>query len=100
MGRGCTVVDKWRAIASFCGTVEAKSFVAAARVLDVTPSALSKLIGSFEQDLKFTLFNRSTRHLSLTVEGAAYYERCKKILQDLEEAEFDAVAGGAKPRAM
>ena len=43
-------MDKLRAIASFCSTVEAKSFVAAARVLDVTPSALSKLIGSLEQD--------------------------------------------------
>jgi len=98
MGRGCTVVDKWRAIASFCGTVEAKSFVAAARVLDVTPSALSKLIGSLEQDLGFTLFNRSTRHLSLTVEGSAYYERCKQVLQDLEEAEIAALQGRTRPR--
>jgi LysR family transcriptional regulator for bpeEF and oprC len=93
-------MDKFRAITFFCRTVEAKSFVAAAQSLEVTPSALSKLIGAFECDLKFTLFNRSTRHLSLTVEGAAYYERCKKILQDLEEAEFEAVGGGAKPRGM
>jgi LysR family transcriptional regulator for bpeEF and oprC len=91
-------VDKLRAIASFCRTVEATSFVAAAKLLDVTPSALSKLIGSLEQDLGFTLFNRSTRHLSLTVEGSGYYERCKQVLQDLEEAELAALQGRTRPK--
>ena len=95
---GDPALDKLRAITFFCRTVEAKSFAAAAQSLVVTPSALSKLISALEQDLKFTLFNRSTRHLSLTVEGAAYYERCKQILQDLEEAELTALQGHARPR--
>jgi LysR family transcriptional regulator for bpeEF and oprC len=72
--------------------------VAAAKLLDVTPSALSKLIASLEQDLGFTLFNRSTRHLSLTVEGSAYYERCKQVLQDLEQAELAALQGRTRPK--
>ena len=72
--------------------------MAAAKLLDVTPSALSKLIGSLEQDLGFTLFNRSTRHLALTLEGSAYYERCKQVLQDLEEAELAALQGHARPK--
>jgi LysR family transcriptional regulator, regulator for bpeEF and oprC len=91
-------LDKLRAITFFCRTVEAKSFAAAAQALVVTPSGLSKLIGALEQDLKFTLFNRSTRRLSLTAEGAAYYERCKQVLQDLEEAELTAVQGRAQPK--
>ncbi len=91
-------MDKLRAITFFCSTVEAKSFVAAAQLLDVTPSALSKLIGVLEDGLGFTLFNRSTRHLSLTSEGAAYYERCKQVLQDLEEAELAALQGRTKPK--
>jgi len=91
-------VDKLRAITFFCSTVETKSFVAAAQLLDVTPSALSKLVGVLEKGLGFTLFNRSTRHLSLTIEGAAYYERCKQVLQDLEEAELAASQGRATPR--
>ena len=91
-------MDKLRAIGFFCRTVEAKSFVAAAQLLEVTPSALSKLIAVLEKDLGFTLFNRSTRHLSLTAEGSTYYERCKQVLQDLEEAEFAALQGLTKPR--
>ena len=91
-------MDKLRAITFFCRTVEAKSFAAAAQSLTVAPSALSKLIAALEQDVNFTLFNRSTRHLSLTVEGAAYYERCRQILQDLEEAEFAAVQGRGHPK--
>ena len=91
-------MDKLRAITFFCRTVEAKTFAAAAQTLAVTPSALSKLIGILEQDLKFALFNRSTRHLSLTVEGAAYYERCRQLLHDLEEAELAAVQGRTRPK--
>ena len=92
-------MDKLRAITFFCRTVETKSFAAAAQRLAVTPSAMSKLIGLLERDLRFALFNRSTSHLSLTVEGAAYYERCRELLQDLEEAELAAVQGRTRPRS-
>ena len=91
-------MDKLRAVTFFCRAVEAKSFAAAAEVLDVTPSALSKAIGVLEKELNSSLFNRSTRHLSLTPEGAAYYERCRQILQDLEDAESVAFGGRTEPR--
>jgi len=80
-------MDKLRAITFFCKTAEAKSFTAAARDLDVPQSVLSKTILALESDLRFKLFNRTTRQLSLTEPGAAYYSRCKQILVDVDEAE-------------
>jgi LysR family transcriptional regulator for bpeEF and oprC len=81
----------------FCRTVEAHSFVAAARSMDVVPSVLSKAVRGLEEDLGFTLFNRSTRKLSLTPEGTAYYERCRQLILDLDEAESFAREGVSKP---
>jgi LysR family transcriptional regulator, regulator for bpeEF and oprC len=89
-------VDKLRAIALFCRTVEAKSFAAAAQRLDVVPSALSKAIAALERDLGFSLMHRSTRKLSLTDEGAVYYEQCRQLLQGLEDAEAGARRGRAR----
>jgi LysR family transcriptional regulator for bpeEF and oprC len=80
-------MDKLRGIQFFCTTVEQKSFAAAAHDLRVVPSAVSKAIAALEGELGFKLMNRSTRHLALTAEGAAYYEKCRMIIQDLEEAE-------------
>jgi LysR family transcriptional regulator for bpeEF and oprC len=48
---------------------------------------LSKTVSSLEAELRFTLFNRSTRRLSLTEAGTAYYEYCRQLVLDMEEAE-------------
>jgi DNA-binding transcriptional LysR family regulator len=64
----------------------------------VVPSALSKVIAALERDLRFALFHRSTRRLSLTDAGGAYYESCRLLLQGLEEAESLAQAGPATVR--
>ena len=80
-------MDKLRAIKFFCRAVEAKSFTSAAHGLDVPPSVLSKTVSSLEAELRFTLFNRSTRRLSLTDAGTAYYEYCRQLMRDMEEAE-------------
>ena len=74
-------MDKLRAITLFCRTVEAKTFAAAAHACDVVPSALSKAIAALERDVGFKLLHRSTRKLSLTEEGSAYYEHCRQLLQ-------------------
>lgn len=86
-------MDKLRAIGFFCRTVEVKSFAAAAQSLNVVPSALSKVIAALERDLGFKLLHRSTRRLALTDEGLAYYEHCRQLLQQLEEAELRAKQG-------
>lgn len=91
-------MDKLRAMNFFCRTVEAKSFAAAAQSLDVVPSALSKAISALEKELGFSLLSRSTRSLSLTDEGAAYYEQCRQILADIESAEGGGRRGGSQAR--
>lgn len=82
----------------FCRVTEAKSFSAAAVSLDVVPSALSKAVAALEQELGFALLNRSTRRLSLTEDGAAYYERCRQIMLDIDEAESPGRSGMARAR--
>jgi DNA-binding transcriptional LysR family regulator len=90
-------MDKLRAIKFFCGVAEAKSFVAAAHNLDVRPSVLSKVIASLERDIDFRLFNRTTRRVSLTENGAHYYDRCKRLVADLEQAEVLTRDADARP---
>jgi len=79
----------------FMSVAQAGSFTAAARLLHMTPSAVSKLIARLEKRLSVRLFNRSTRRLQLTVEGVAFFDRTRNILAQIEEAEQCAVAGEA-----
>lgn len=90
-------MDKLRAIKFFCCVAEAKSFVAAAHNLDVRPSVLSKVIASLERDIAFRLFNRTTRRISLTENGAQYYDRCKRLVAELEQAEVLTRDADARP---
>jgi LysR family transcriptional regulator for bpeEF and oprC len=90
-------MDKLRAIRFFCRAVETKSFTSAANALQVPQSVLSRTIAALEIELQFTLFNRSTRRLALTEAGAAYYESCRKIVDELEEAETLGRRGAVQP---
>lgn len=91
-------MDKFRAMNLFCRVVESKSFSAAAQTLEMVPSALSKTVAALEQDLGFRLIHRSTRSLSLTDEGALYYQHCRQILIELEQAETLGRSGQLKAR--
>jgi LysR family transcriptional regulator for bpeEF and oprC len=90
-------MDKLRAITFFCRTVEAKSFASAAHALDVPPSVVSRTIKGLESDLRFAVFNRSTRRLSLTEAGASYYDYCRQFLVEMAEAEALAREGTVQP---
>ncbi|WEX90574.1 LysR family transcriptional regulator [Sinorhizobium garamanticum] len=79
--------DKTAGLSAFVLTVEAGSFSAASKLLGTTPSAVSKSVARLEQRLGAKLFRRSTRSLTLTVEGTAYYERTVPLLRGLEDAE-------------
>jgi len=89
-------MDKLRALKFFCRVAETKSFAAAAYELDVVPSVLSKQVAALETHLHFKLFNRTTRRVSLTEPGARYYDHCKRLLIDLDEAESLERGGMAK----
>jgi DNA-binding transcriptional LysR family regulator len=81
----------------FVRVVELGGFSAAARAFQMTPSAVSKLVARLEARLGVRLINRSTRRLELTPEGAAFFERGVRILDDMDTAEREA-AVGATPR--
>lgn len=91
--------ERTTGLQAFVRTVEAGSFSAAARLAGTTPSAVSKAIERLERKLGAKLFLRSTRSLSLTVDGVAYYERVAPLLRALEEAD-DALAGGRQARGL
>ncbi|SEA02875.1 LysR family transcriptional regulator [Variovorax sp. YR216] len=82
---------------AFVQVVDRGSFSAGARVLGMTPSAVSKLILRLEGRLGTQLVHRSTRKLQLTPEGRNFYERSVRVLADMDEAERCAAAG-ALPR--
>jgi DNA-binding transcriptional LysR family regulator len=82
---------------AFVRVVEAGSFVGAAERLQISTSSLSRLIAELEQHLGTRLLNRTTRRLSLTESGQAYYERCVPLLAELAEAE--ALAGQSAAQA-
>jgi DNA-binding transcriptional LysR family regulator len=80
---------------AFVQVVDRGSFSAGARVLGMTPSAVSKLVARLEARLATQLVHRSTRKLQLTPEGQNFYERSVRVLADLDEAERCAAAGAA-----
>ena len=71
----------------FAAVVENGGFSAAARDLNLTPSAVSRQIGQLEDRLGTRLLNRSTRRISLTEVGRAFYVRCAEVSQGVQEAE-------------
>ncbi len=78
----------------FARVVQEGAFSAAARSLELTPSAVSKLIARLEERLGARLLTRTTRALTLTEEGEAYYQSVQRILQALDEAD-EHVSGDA-----
>jgi len=70
-------------IAALVAAVEAGSFAAAAERLHLTRSAVAKSVARIEARLGVRLFHRTTRRLSLTEDGQAYYERCARALEEL-----------------
>jgi DNA-binding transcriptional LysR family regulator len=80
-------MDRFEAMEMFVRIVETGSFSSVARELSTTQPTISKQLTALESHLKTRLLNRSTRKLSLTESGQAYYERCKRIIEDVREAE-------------
>jgi len=83
-------MDRLTGMTVFTSVAKAGSFVGGARELSISRAMVTKHIAQLESYLGTRLFNRTTRSLSLTDVGAAYLQRCKTILADIEEME-DAV---------
>ena len=82
----------------FAQVVENGSFAKAADRLGLSTSATSRHVAELETHLQTRLLNRTTRRVSLTESGRAYYERCVQLLADLEEAEQEAARAAVVPR--
>lgn len=80
-------MDRLLTLEVFATVVDKGSFVAAARALDLSPASVTEHIQALEKRLKTKLLNRTTRRISLTDEGAAYFEHCKHVLARMEEAD-------------
>ena len=85
---------------AFVRSVELGGFSAAARDLDLTPSALSKLVTRLEDRLGVRLMNRTTRKLALTAEGEAYFASAKRILIEIEDAETEVTRFAKCPKGL
>jgi DNA-binding transcriptional LysR family regulator len=91
-------MDRFEALKTFVGVAEHRSFAEAARALRISPTAASRAIASLEEALGVTLLRRTTRSVGLTPEGAAYLERCRVALDELEAAERSLRGESAEPR--
>ncbi|MGN6141625.1 MAG: LysR substrate-binding domain-containing protein [Ralstonia sp.] len=91
-------MDRLDDIALFLRVLDLGSISAAARSLDLSVALASQRLKRLEQQLGVRLLHRTTRRVNVTADGAAYYERCVRLLGDLEETEaaFSQSASGAR----
>ncbi len=91
-------MDKLISMKVFEKVAKHNSFSAAAENMGLSKAMVSKHIASLENSLDVLLLNRTTRRLSLTESGAAYLERVKHILSDIEETELAVSTLSSEPR--
>jgi DNA-binding transcriptional LysR family regulator len=91
-------MDRITSMTTFVKVVDTGGFSSAARALDLSPSVVTNHIQALEERLGVRLLNRSTRKVSLTEVGQAYYDRCVRIIADLDDADQVAEALQSKPR--
>jgi LysR family transcriptional regulator for bpeEF and oprC len=80
-----TIMDQLKAMQIFKAVADCKSFTQAAERLDLPKPSVTNAVQAIEQQLGVRLLQRTTRKVSLTVEGALYLERCGALLNDLED---------------
>jgi DNA-binding transcriptional LysR family regulator len=91
-------MDRFESMAVFVAVVEAQGFSAASRRLAMPLATVSRKVSELEDQLRVRLLNRSTRKTSLTDSGRQFYEACRRILDDLGEAERAASGEYSAPK--
>lgn len=81
-------MDQLTSLVFFTRAAQHLSFSGAARQLGTSPASVSRAVQQLEEKHGTRLLNRTTRRISLTQEGEVFYERCRQILSELEEAEL------------
>jgi LysR family transcriptional regulator for bpeEF and oprC len=92
------VIDNLASIAAFVRIAETGSFKAAATQLGMSGPAVSKALARLERHLGAKLFHRTTRRVALSDDGQVFLERCRRILEDVQEAEDLMTSRRLSPR--
>ena len=93
-------MDELTGVLIFSKVVEAKTFTAAAEILGISQSQVSKEISRLEKSLGARLLNRTTRRLSLTEIGSAFYEHGKRICEEYEAAKVSVASHCAEVKGL
>jgi DNA-binding transcriptional LysR family regulator len=93
-------MDRLDAMRTFVAVAERGSFAEAARQLRLSPAAATRAVAQVEAELGLQLLARTTRSVRLTERGLLYFERCQKILADVDDARSLARGDAAVPRGL
>lgn len=93
-------MNRLNSIEVFLEVARQQSFSRAAKAIGITGPAASKQVQSLEDELGVRLLNRTTRHVTLTDEGALYYDRARLAMEELREAAELVQESKASPRGM
>jgi LysR family transcriptional regulator, regulator for bpeEF and oprC len=91
-------MDQLLAIRAFARVVEAGTFTKAADSLEMPNATVTKLVQALEAHLRVKLLQRTTRRVSVTPEGAAYYEKTMRLLKELDDVDTSFSAAQSRPR--
>ncbi|WP_459615894.1 LysR family transcriptional regulator [Bordetella sp. 2513F-2] len=91
-------MDRFQAMQVFVRVVEANSFTRAADAMALPRTTVTTIIQNLERHLGVRLLNRTTRRISLTPDGAAYYKHCTRILAEVEETEACLQDAASRPQ--
>lgn len=91
-------MDQLAAMRAFVRIVESGNFSKAAELLRTPKPTVTKLIQTLEAHLATKLLNRTTRRITVTPDGAAYYERAVRLLTELDELDSSMAASQSRPR--
>ena len=91
-------MDQLAAMRAFARVVEAGTFTRASELLHTPKPTVTKLIQKLEAHLRTKLLNRTTRRVTVTPDGAAYYERVVRLLADLDEIDGSMTLSQASPK--
>ncbi|MEG2876802.1 MAG: LysR family transcriptional regulator [Comamonas sp.] len=91
-------MDRFDAMQAFARVVETGSFTKAAMTLHMSKTSVTQLVQQLEARLRVKLLHRTTRKVNVTADGAAYYERVRRVLADVDDAETSLSGGAQSPR--
>ena len=91
-------MDRFLALQTFTRVVELGGFTKASESLRLSKTSVSDLVQQLEKHLGVRLLQRTTRRVTVTSDGAAFYERCVRILADLDEAEASVMQARVAPK--